>query len=125
MEKLPAEITENRIHYTLHRDYYIPDLTCPQDSRPIGKWGRMHLIYLKEHKPGLYSQMILSGKLNSYLVDLNEQAQARPDLIVRQMAAAEGIDEKLKTADQMEWIRRMNSIWHRAEEVILHEMVFR
>ncbi len=99
MEKLPAKITEIRIHYTLHGDYYIPDLTCPQYSRPIGKWGRMHLTYLKEHRPGLYSQMILSGKLNSYLVDMNEQTQARLDLIVRQMAAAEGIDEKLKAAD--------------------------
>ena len=125
MEKLPAKITENGIHYTLHGDYYIPDLTCPRDDRPIGKWGRMHLIYLREHKPGLHSQMVWSGKLNGCLADLNEQAQARLDLIVRQIAAAEGLNEKLKAADQMEWVLRTNSVLLRAEEVILHEMVFR
>ena len=123
MEKLPAEITENGIHYTLHGDYYIPDLTCPRDNRSPGKWGRMHLIYLRKHKSGLHSQMVLSGKLNSYLADLNKQAQARLDLIVRQMAAAEVVDEKLKAADEMEWVRRMNSIRHRAEEIVIAEMV--
>lgn len=106
MEKLPSEITENGIHYTLYGEYYIPDLTCPRDDRPIGKWGRMHLAYLKEHKPGLYSQMILSGELDRCLADLNEQARARLDLIVRQMAASEEVDEKLKAADQMESIFR-------------------
>ena len=96
MEKLPAEFTENGIHYTLHGDYYVPDLTCLWDDRPIGKWGRMDMAYLKEHKPGLYSQIVLSGKLNGYLADLNEQAQALLNLVVRQMAAAEDVNEKLK-----------------------------
>lgn len=124
MEKLPAEITENGIHYTLHGDYYIPDLTCPRDDRPIGKWGRMHLAYLKEHKPGLYSQMVLSGKLNSYLADLNEQAQARLEVIIQQMQHSEGTDEMMKAQDQMLWVGRMNSIQQRAEEIVVDELIF-
>jgi len=125
MKELPTEIMENGIHYTLHGDYYFPDFIAPEaDPRPIGKWGRMHLAYLKEHRPGLYTQLILSGRLYHYLADLNNQAQARFDLIVRQMAVAESVDEKLKAADQMEWVRRMNSIQHRAEETILSELIY-
>lgn len=124
MEKLTAEITENEIHYTLHGDYYIPDLTCPRDDRSPGKWGRMHLAYLKEHKPGLYSQMVLSGKLNSYLADLNEQAQARLEVIIQQMQHSEGTDEMMKAQDQMLWVGRMNSIQQRAEEIVVDELIF-
>ena len=76
MERLPIEITENGIYYTLQGGYYFPDLVGPGENRPIGKWGRMHLNCLKEHKPGLYTQLILSGKLNRCLADLNEQAQS-------------------------------------------------
>ena len=122
---LPEEITENGIHYTLHGDYYFPDLAAPEtDSRPIGKWGRMHLAYLKEHKPGLYSHLILSGKLYRPLAELNDQAQARLEVIVRQMQRSEGVDEKMKAQDQMLWIGRMNSIRERAEEIILAELIF-
>ena len=80
--------------------------------------------FLREHKPGLYSRMILSGELDQYLADLNEQAQARLDLIVRRMSAVEEVDEKLKAADRMEWVRRMNSVRHRAEEIILSELIY-
>ena len=122
---LPEEITENGIHYTLHGDYYFPDLAAPEtDSRPIGKWGRMHLAYLKEHKPGLYSHLILSGRLYRQLADLNDQAQARLEVIVRQMQRSEGVDEKMKAQDQMLWIGRMISIRERAEEIILAELIF-
>ena len=122
---LPEEITENGIHYTLHGDYYFPDLAAPEtDSRPIGKWGRMHLAYLKEHNPGLYSHLILSGRLYRQLADLNDQAQARLEVIVRQMQRSEGVDEKMKAQDQMLWIGRMNSIRERAEEIILAELIF-
>jgi hypothetical protein len=122
---LPEEITENGIHYTLHGDYYFPDLAAPEtDSRPIGKWGRMHLAYLKEHKPGLYSHLILSGRLYRQLAELNDQAQARLEVIVRQMQRSEGVDEKMKAQDQMLWIGRMNSIRERAEEIILAELIF-
>ena len=122
---LPEEITENGIHYTLHGDYYFPDLAAPEtDSRPIGKWGRMHLAYLKEPNPGLYSHLILSGRLYRQLADLNDQAQARLEVIVRQMQRSEGVDEKMKAQDQMLWIGRMNSIRERAEEIILAELIF-
>jgi len=124
MNGLPVEITENGIHYTLHGDYYLPDLAGPEERRSIGKWGRMHLNYLKEYKPGLYTQLILSGKLHRCLADLNEQAQARLELIIRQMKEVEEIDEGMKAADQMEWVRRTNSIRQRAEEVILQELVY-
>ena len=121
---LPGEITENGIHYTLHGDYYFPDLAAPEtDSRPIGKWGRMHLAYLKEHKPGLYSHLILSGRLYRQLADLNDQAQARLEDIIRQMQRSEGVDERMKAQDQMLWVGRMNSIRERAEEIILAELI--
>ncbi len=124
MEKLQLEITVNGIHYTLHGDYYFPDLAGLEERRPIGKWGRMHLNYLKEHKPGLYTQLNLSGKLNLCLADLNEQAHARLELIIQQMKESERIDEEMKAADQMEWMQRMNSIRHRAEETVITEIVF-
>lgn len=122
---LPEEITENGIHYTLHGNYYFPDIAAPEtDSRPIGKWGRMHREYLKEHKPGLYSHLILSGKLYRHLAELNDQAQARLEVIIQQMQRSEGVDERMKAQDQMLWVGRMNSIRERAEEIILAELIF-
>lgn len=110
MNELPAEITENGIHYTLNGDYYLPDISIPDGDKPIGKWGRMRLRFLKENKPILYNQMILNGTLQSHLVETNETANRRLEKMIPEMAAAEGIDENLKSADQMEWVRRMNSI---------------
>ena len=124
MERLPIEITENGIYYTLHGDYYFPDLVGPGENRPIGKWGRMHLNCLKEHKPGLYTQLILSGKLNRCLAVLNERAQARFELVFQQMKESERIDEEMKAADQIEWMQKMNSIRHRAKETVIDEIVF-
>lgn len=124
MEKLPTEITENGIHYTIHGDYYFPDLIVPDDHRPIGKWGRMHQAHLREQKPGLYSHLILSGRLYRYLADLNDQAQARLEVIIRQMQSSEGVDEKMKAMDQMLWVGRMNNIRQRAKEIVVSELVF-
>ena len=124
MNKLPAEITENGIHYTLHGDYYLPAISIPDGDKPIGKWGRMRLRFLKENKPILYNQMILNGTLQSHLVETNETANRRLEKMIPEMAAAEGVDENLKSADQMEWVRRMNSIQHRAEETILSELIY-
>ena len=124
MNKLPAEITENGIHYTLNGDYYLPNISIPDGDKPIGKWGRMRLRFLKENKPILYNQMILSGTLQSHLVETNETANRRLEKMIPEMAAAEEIDENLKSADQMEWVRRMNSIQHRAEEIILSELIY-
>lgn len=107
------------------RDYYIPDLKLPHEERPIGKYGRMHREYLKEHNPMMFNDLVLDGQIWTYLADLNEQAQERLSLIVEQMKAAEGVTEELKAADQMAWIRAMNSIHNRAEEIVLEEIVYR
>ena len=115
----------NGLWYELIGDYYIPVLTLSsEEQRPIGKWGRMHRDYLKEHCPILFNDLILSGQLWSYLADLNEQAQKRLSLIVEQMKASEGVSEKLKATDQMAWVVAMNSIRNRAEEIILREMIY-
>ena len=112
------------INYIRVGDYYIPDLTLPEEPRPIGKWGRMHRDYLREYKPIQYNCLLLSGKLWTYLADLNEQAQDRLERIIEQMKAAEGITEVLKASDPMAWVQRMNNIRARAEEIIREEMIF-
>lgn len=113
------------IWYERIGDYYIPVLTLSsEEQRPIGKWGRMHRDYIKEHRPILFNDLILSGHLWVYLVDLNEQAQERLDTIMEQMKIAEGVTEKLKRTCQMEWVQRCNNIHNRAEEIILHEMIY-
>ena len=96
MEHLPKKIHHNGISYTLMGDYYIPDLRLPEESRPIGRWGRMHKAFLQEHRPGQYNELLLSGKLWTYLADLNEQAADRLVCIISQMQAAEGVTEELK-----------------------------
>ena len=114
----------NGLWYELIGDYYIPVLTLSsEEQRPIGKWGRMHRDYLKEYRPILFNDLILSGQLWTYLADLNEQAQERLSVIVEQMKEAEGVTEDLKAADQMAWVGAMNSIRNRAEEIILREMI--
>ena len=114
----------NGLWYELIVDYYIPVLTLPsEEQRPIGKWGRMYRDYLKEHRPILYNDLLLSDQLWTYLADLNEQAQECLTLIVDQMKKDEGVTEELKAADQMAWVGTMNSICNRAEEIILREMI--
>ena len=117
-------IVTNGIEYTLVGDYYIPNIALPVENRPIGKWGRMHREYLKEHHPIWFNDLILSGQLWTYLADLDELAQERLSLIIEQMKASEGVTEELKAADQMAWIGAMNSICNRAEEIILREMIY-
>lgn len=124
MEHLPKKIHQNGISYTLVGDYYIPDLKLPEESRPIGRWGRMHKAFLQEHRPGQYNALLLSGKLWTYLADLNEQAADRLACIVSQMQKAEAVTEELKARDQLAWVEAMNSIRSRAEEIILSEMIF-
>ena len=124
MSELKPRITENGVDYILVGDYYIPDLKLPEEHRPIGKWGQMHRDYIKEHRPILFNDLILSGHLWVYLVDLNEQAQERLDTIIEQMKAAEGVTEELKRTSQMEWVQRCNNIHNRAEEIVLHEMIY-
>ncbi len=124
MEKLKERITENGIDYILVGDYYIPDLKLPEENRPIGRYGRLHREYLKQEHPARYSSLILTGKLWTYLADLNEQAEERLDLIMEQMKAAEGVTEELKAQNQLEWVGRMNNIRNRAEEIINSELIY-
>ena len=124
MKELKPRTHENGIDYILVGDYYVPDLKLPEEHRPIGHWGRLHQSYLKQFRPLIYNDLLLSGKLHTVLADLNEQATTRCDLIIEQMKKAEGVDEKLKAADQLLWVRSMNSIRNRAEEIIKHEMIY-
>ena len=115
----------NNIEYVLVGDYYIPNLKPPHEERPIGKYGRMHREYLKEHNPMMFNDLVLEGQLWTYLADLNEQAQERLSLIVEQMKVTESVAEELKASDQMAWVGAMNSIRNRAEEIVLEEIVYR
>ena len=124
MEELRQTIQEHGIWYQLEGDYYLPVLELAEENRPIGRWGRLHKEYLKHHRPILYQSLLLSGKLYTVLADLNEQATERCSLIIRQMAEAEGITEKLKANDPMRWVQGMNSIRSRAEEIIRAEMIY-
>ena len=124
MEKLKERITENNIDYILVGDYYIPDLKLPEENRPIGRYGQLHRKYLKEEHPARYSSLILTGKLWTYLADLNEQAEEQLDLIIEHMKAAEGVTEELKARNQLEWVGRMNNIRNRAEEIIRSEITY-
>ena len=124
MENLKERSTENGIDYILAGDYYIPDLKLPEENRPIGRYGRLHREYLKQEHPARYSSLILTGKLWTYLADLNEQAEERLDLIIEQMKSAEGVTEELKARNQLEWVGRMNNIRNRAEEIINSELIY-
>ncbi|MFW5556290.1 MAG: TnpV protein [Roseburia inulinivorans] len=114
----------NDMNYVLAGDYYIPDLKLPNEERTIGKYGRMHRDYLKEHKPMRFNDLVLEGQLWTYLADLNEQAQSRLQLIIRQIQEAESVTDELKENDQMAWIKAMNSIHNRAEEIVLRELIY-
>lgn len=116
----------NGLDYTLVNDHYLPNLTAaaPAEQDPTGRWGRLHKTYLKAQHPVRYNQLLLSGELGGYLAKLDKQAEEQLALTVRQMQEAEGVTEALKTADQLEWVRRMNSIRNRAEEIIKTELIF-
>ena len=118
--------SNNGLDYTMVNGYYLPNLTvaAPAEQHPTGRWGRLHKMYLKEHRPIRYNQLLLSGEVGSYLAKLDKQAEEQLALIIRQMQEAEGVDEALKAADQLEWVRRMNSIRNRAEEIIKTELIF-
>ena len=124
MNELKQRKTKNGIDYVLVGDYYIPDLKLPEENRPIGKFGRLHREFLKEKYPARYRELILSCKRWSFLADVNEQAKERLDTIIAQMKVAEGVTEELKAHDQIEWVRRCNSICNRAKEIVLSEIVY-
>ncbi len=112
------------LNYICYGDYYIPDICLPEENRPIGRWGRMHRNYIKEHHPIRFNALCLSGELWTYLADLNEQAQNRLELIIKQMAASEGVTEDMKAIDQMAWVGAMNNIRNCAEEIVLRELIY-
>ena len=110
--------------YAEKEGYLYPSIAIPEeDMQPIGKYGRIRLDYLKEHRPVIYNQLILSGKLYTHLGEIEQTCQER-DRMIPQMKETEGVTEALKAADQMEWVRRMNSIHNRVEEIILAEIVY-
>lgn len=112
------------LNYIRCGDYYISDIRLPEETRPIGRWGRMHREYLKEHNPIRFDDLCLTGELLTYLADLNEQAQNRLELIIEQLKASEGVIWELKATNQTTWVGAMNSIRNRAEEIIKCDLIY-
>ena len=110
--------------YTRNGDNLFPALYLEEPNLPIGKYGLLRKSYLKEHKRGWYSSLLLTGKLDAHLAEIDRTCTERIELIMNQLAQREGVTEALKAADQMEWVRRMNSIRARAEEIVLSELVY-
>lgn len=125
---LPKYKTDERtgIKYELIGDYYFiaGDDEEHEDKRPIGRWGRMHEDYLKKNKRHVFDSMLISGKLHSYLADIDEQARDMFDSLVEQMKATEGVTEELKECDQWEWVQRMGNIEQRAGEIVCEDLIF-
>ena len=113
------------IRYTLQGDYYLPDLALPaEEQQPIGIWGQRHLRHIKQNRRVLYTNLLTSGKLNTYLADINLQAEEMFSRLVKQMAEREGVTEQLKVNNQMAWVARMNNIRSRAMEIINEELIY-
>jgi hypothetical protein len=116
---------KNGLWYELHGDYYLPCLKLPkEESRHIGIWGQRHLRYLKQHRKVLYSELLISGKLNSYIADINEQAEEMFSRLVKQLSEKEGVTEALKAENQMLWVQRMNNIRSAAMEIVSSELIY-
>ena len=122
MSELRKEMVENGIHYTLHGDYYLPDLEV-EAGYPLGKYGMARMKYLEEQRPGLYTRLMLSGKLYENLHQVDEQAQHLLDTMIPQMAKEAGVTERMKMMDQLRWVGMMNAIKGQVEEIIFTEIV--
>ena len=113
------------ISYTLQGDYYLPDLSLPeQENKPIGLWGQRHLRYIKQHRKILYTNLLTIGKLNGYLADLDNRAEDMFSRLVKQISEREGVTEQLKADNQMEWVARINNIRNRVTEIISSELIY-
>ena len=124
MEKTIYDASKG-LWYELRGDYYIPCLTIPaQEERPTGVWGQRHLRYIKKERTALYMELLTSGKLSTYLADINEQATEQMLVLTKQMAEREGITEQFKAQDQMLWVQQMNNIRDRAMEIVNHELIY-
>lgn len=125
---LPKHYTNEKtgISYTLHGDYYLPDLILPEeeDNRPIGKWGSMHKRYLQYHKGVFYNTLVNNLTLHTHLADIDEQARSMFDTLTEQMMKSEGVTEELKEQNQLEWVGRMNNIKERATEIVCKELIY-
>lgn len=125
---LPKHYTNEQtgISYTLHGDYYLPDLVLPEDEdkRPIGKWGSLHKSYLQQHKRVFYNTLVSNLTLHSHLTDIDEQARSMFDTLVEQMMKREGVTEELKEQNQLEWICRMGNIQEQATEIVCKELIY-
>ena len=116
---------KNGLWYELHGDYYLPCLKLPkEESRHIGIWGQRHLRYLKQHRKVLYSELLISGKLNSYIADINEHAKEMFSRLVKQLSEKEGVTEALKAENQMLWVQRMNNIRSAAMEIVANDLIY-
>ena len=111
------------MEYVLVGDYYLPALKLPR-TRPIGRWGMLHKSYLKLRKPAYYQSLLLSGKLDAVLVDVEEQSAERYEVLIEQLSRREHVSEKLKEENQMEWVRRMRNLENRAEEIVKAELIY-
>lgn len=114
---------KNGLDYILIGDYYFPDLRLPEEVRPIGRWGRIHKDYLEQYHTARCNDLLLPGKLWTYLADLNEQARKQMECMITQMKAADGVTEELKARNPMAWVGAMNRIHSQAQEIILREMI--
>ena len=121
---LPLHKETIGISYTLHGDVYLPDLKVSDDDRPIGRYGRLYLDYLKDWHPIRYNTLLMSDRFPGCVAELNEDALNLLHTIIRQMAAAEGVTEELKRRDPMAWVGSMNNIRTRAEEIVLHDLIY-
>ena len=124
MEKFIYD-NSNDLWYELHGDYYLPCLVIPEEEvHTVGIWGRKHQQYLRDHRSMVYTDLVLSGKLHSYLADIDTQARNKLDLLVMQLAEKEGINEHLKEQNQLAWVKAMSNIRNRAEEIVLNELIY-
>ncbi|MBO5039706.1 MAG: TnpV protein [Ruminococcus sp.] len=124
MEKVIYD-EKNGLWYELQGDYYIPCIKLPEEEQqPIGVWGQRHLRYIKQNRKVLYLNLLTSGKLNGYLAALDKQTEEMFSRLVKQMAKREGVTEKLKADNQMEWVARMNNIRNRATEIVNHSILY-
>lgn len=118
-------MTNTKITYTQQGDFLLPDLKLPEQPKvEIGIFGKRHLRYLERKRKILYTNMLTKGKLTAYLADIDEQAENMFDQLVRQLAEREGVTEQLKANNQMLWVKKMNSIRNRAEEIVNHELIY-
>ena len=121
---MKEKIIENGIEYVKNGDYYIPNLKAPEGTYNIGKYGRLHSIFIKENRPAFYSMKMINGTWLAYLEEIDTSAKEMVDKLIKDMTVKQGITEELKARDQMAWVGAMNSIKHSAEEIVLRKFVF-